>query len=111
MAEKIPLDQPTRRTIETLFKDLIQRSWARDEIDPLYLKYQEANDRADKFEEELLKNKTLKRLNVAKEKAYRTWYAKDKKIKEQAIILRRQYLANGITPNLIKELNKLLGCK
>jgi len=101
-----PLDQPTRRTIEVLFRSLLGHQ--RDEDTALGRAYLEARDEEDKLEEKLMAHPRLQALKRKHELAYEKHYRAERARKEKVVVLHRLYLANGITKELVKELNKLI---
>lgn len=106
MAEPIPLDKPTRRTIETLFRDMLGSRY--DDTNPDYLEYRRLEEAEEQLEEKLLSNPKLVKLKKQKERMWNKYHSSNSKQKEQLKILHRKYLANGITKELITELNKLI---
>lgn len=101
-----PLDQPTRRTIEALFRELLQRK--NDPDNPLDAKYDELRRQYDDLEEKLLDNPKLKRLKRLRNQAYGVSYRKNREFMEKVKALRNQYFAHGITKKLLNELDQLI---
>lgn len=98
------IEKPNRRTIERLLREL--RDSARVEYDNF--EYRKANGAAEKFEKELLKNATLKRLRrIAREK-YEVLHEKSRVREALVNRVRRLYEANGLTPYVQSELNQVL---
>lgn len=105
-AKPVPLDKPNRRTIEMLFRELLQRR--HDQDNPLDAKYDELRRQCDDLEAKLLDNAKLKRLNRLRDAAYLRSYKANREFTDRVKTVRNQYLAGGITNKLLAELTKLI---
>jgi len=106
----LPPNGPTRRAIEQLFRELMPR-WGNDEVVKGYAAVEKAEAEAEAFEEKILANKKLVALQTKASKLRREFNAEKDKVKEVVKKLHNYYLANGITPYLVRELNRLIAVK
>ena len=104
MAKPTPIDKPNRRTVEMLFCDLLRR----EDNDPLYAAYDKARCEVDSLKEKLLDNKRLKILKRRLEAAHSKWWDYRHSIGREVTRVKRLYLAKGLTPEVRKEIDKLL---
>lgn len=102
-----PIDKPTRRTIETLFRDML-RDYYRDDADPLHTKYRQCVEEEDVLEKKLLDNPKLKALKRKREKAYSEYYTAKTKLKQEVQRVQQLYLAKGLTKEVLEAIDKLV---
>ena len=75
---------------------------------PIRVQANALQEKIDLLEEKLLNNKQLIALKKARDALYRKAKNKEAYTREECRKLRHQYMANGITKDLITRLNKLL---
>lgn len=98
------IEKPSRRTIERLLRELESDArWDRDDQE-----YQKASHAADALEDELKKNPELRRLKKLESKLYQALQETSHARKNLVAHVRRLYLANGLTPYVQEEMNKVL---
>lgn len=106
MATKpLPIDKPTRRTVEQLFRDL--RRCSTSEC-PHYREYQRLREERDALEKKLLNVPAYKSLKQRGDRAYSRHCDRDRKLATRIHDVHRLYLANGLTAKVVAEINKLL---
>lgn len=94
-------DQPTRRTIETLLRELSSR-------DHGYAEYRAACDRADAIANRLSDVPVMRRANAEKEAAGQLWQKRRREFEGQLQKVRRLYWAHGLTPRVVKAVKALV---
>jgi len=99
----LPMDKPTRRTIEELFRELANSSnrWDNDEI-------QAISQELDQLKDELHNVPPVKKLERRLCEARRKHHQIKDAVKEKLVKVRRRYLAKGLTPSVLKEIEKLV---
>ena len=100
-AKKVKSTLPTRRSIETLLKEL--NGYITD--DASYKAYSDADDAIEEFIEN---HPTIKLLRKRRDALYQKWANKRKILKDRITAVRKTYLAEGITPAVLKELKALV---
>ncbi len=106
MAKPLPLDKPTRRSIESLFRELLSYNDERDNT--LHNRYQELDKELEELKDKLLSCKKYKALERRVGIAYRAYSKKNSAERVAVSNLRKYYQVNGITKKLIADLNKLI---
>lgn len=103
MAIKPELDKPTRRSVERLFKEILQSPWE------MYSgELRRLREKREAMEKGLLSHPTYKKL-VAKQEAAETKYYNDRRALEAAVRqVRLEYLAKGLTPDVLKQIEDLV---
>jgi hypothetical protein len=107
----VDLGKPNRRMIEMLFRDLLRSNhggYDGADSDPLWVKFRRLDDAAEALEQKLLNNPKLRKLQKAAQLARSAALAKDRERTSEVRTLHQRYLANGVSPQLIKDLNALL---
>ena len=100
-----PIDKPTRRTIETLLREMLNFG---DRDCPLYSRYLALREKVDESEKRLLANPAHRRLKAAMARAYSSYDRKRKVIRERASEVRREYLAKGLTKAVLRKIQALV---
>lgn len=106
-AEPTPLDQPSRRTIDLFFSDLL-RGRLLEEYSSAHAEYDKAREEERELEEALLDNPQLKRLKGKRKRAWNKWYDVERKFKQRVIELKLEYQVKGLTPDVKKKVIKLV---
>jgi hypothetical protein len=100
-----PLDNPTRHSINALFREL-QRSEYGD--NPDYIEYQKVAKQVDDLKEKLLNNRAYKRLKKRRDDLHTKALDRVQKRRIAIFTARRLYLAEGLTPEVKKLIRQLL---
>jgi hypothetical protein len=102
-----PLDQPNRLTIERLFKELIQ---SRSRAGRIYSDGEyRARNKADTLAKKILsRHPEYQRLRRISDRLSTMYANHESPLTAEAKSLRQRYMANGITPEIVAALNKLL---
>jgi hypothetical protein len=103
-----PIDVPSRRTVEQLFRDLIGYNSDLQEASSVHADYRRAEGEAESFKKKLLDNKKLKQLEAKEERLRDKWYEIERRFKRRAVELRMIYQSEGLTDRVKKELSKLV---
>lgn len=80
--EPLPIDKPTRRTIETLFRDLLRRC---SHGTPTHYAYRKADEEYDAYKEELEKDRKLQRLKKKRDDLWERNYQFEEKLKAKIL--------------------------
>lgn len=107
MSKPLPLDKPTRRGIDELFRDLRNFGGYSSES-PLYAEYGKLKEELEKLGEELLSCPSYRTLRKKKDNAYQKWRIATTQLEIKLGEVRRDYLAKGLTPAVQNEINKLV---
>lgn len=99
-----PMDQPNRTTIQLLFRDL--RSGGN--LGKAWDKYKEAEEEADQLSKKLLAVPEYESARQRAQEASQAYYTQRKAIHAKIVKVHRSYLARGLTPAVIKQINDLI---
>lgn len=102
MAKKDLLDQPTKGSIEKLFRELHVTDVKE------YAEMQSLNRQLDELEKKLLDVPEYLELKRRKDEASRAYYDKRNELMKKIGRVRRKYLARGLTPAVRKEIEELV---
>ena len=104
MSKPQPIDKPTRRTVEQLFRELQNspRSVAANNA------YQQAREECEALEERLLSAKRYKDLCAKRDRLYQRMHDLTEKRRESLRVVRMQYLACGLTPKVEAAIKRLV---
>jgi hypothetical protein len=104
MSKPIPLDKPTRRTVEALFRELDRRCY--DDAD--YREYQRLYEEREALAKKLLNVPAMKKLEARRDAAHQRSQARSARIASKLLAVRQKYLAEGLTPPVQREIRALV---
>ena len=99
-------DQPTRRTVEQLFKDLSGRYYGYGHED--YEKTKDLETQIEDLKVKLLDVPEMRELQKRRSELEGQLAARRKAINERLGKVRRQYFAHGLTPAVLKQVQDLV---
>ncbi len=110
MAKKAttPIDLPSRRTVEQLFRSLLGWNSELQNASKAYAAYKAADKATEEFKEKLLDNPTLKKLEAKEKRLMWKWHDIERKFKKRAVELKMLYQARGLTREVKDEINNLV---
>ena len=95
--------KPTRRTVEKLFQELY-----REMAGTLYEKSRRLSEEREELAKKLVDVPAYNKLDRAVDKAYKEYHRAVAVHKEKIRTVRNQYLAKGLTPSVLRDLEKLV---
>jgi hypothetical protein len=98
----LPLDKPTRRGIDELFRQLTNYH------DDSWEACQQLRAEVELLEKKLLDVPAYRKLKAKADAAYRAYHARRARLRKKAGQLRLEYCARGLTPDIKRRINALV---